>query len=405
MQQQPTKLSGCLDQIGIVYKSIAIIFLTTILFISGFEAVLGIYKHIRRATIANIYEGEGCSGFARCNSRQAALPYYQNQEWAEAFWDISKPGVSFHPYSMWHTETYKDDFYTFGDEGFRETPNVQCNEGAYHIFMFGGSTLWGEGSPDWGTIPAYMQEMFNNQTDQTICIHNMGQLAFHVTQEVVELTNQLQLGVRPDMVVFYDGVNEIGNAIESGKVWVPSGILPFRSRLEQGSGSPYAEIASSTNIYNIFSRYFISENNNIPITPYSDEEVDSLIQDTVDVYLNNYRIVEALSEHFDFKFYFFWQPTIGAGNKALTEDEQEILALDTPRSGPGYFNDPLGAVRQTYEAIEAISTEFDNLFFIGDTFDDYTEQIYIDIWHITPQGNEIIARELFNVLSPIIKQS
>ena len=388
MSEQSTKLSGCLGRIGTIYQSIAIMFLTTVLFLVGFEITVATYRAIRSVITTDV-----CDGFAGCPENLLKLPYYQDKEWAEEFWNTTRPDARFHPYSLWHTETLTNKYYTFDEEGFRVTPDGQCGEGAYHIYIFGGSTTWGDGAPDWGTIPAYLQSLYNN-TDQTICIHNMGQRAFHATQEVVELTNQLQLGLRPDSVIFYDGVNENGNMIENGEPWTPSSTI---NRLLSDNIDPFAEIISATNTYTFLSKYFKSAGG-IPTPRFSEEKADQQVQATIDVYLNNYRIVEALSDYFDFEFYFFWQPTI-AYDKPLTEVEQVILDMYVPRIGPLYFEDNLEVIVSVYQGIEEAADDFDHLYYIGDIFAQHSEQLYFDLWHITPEGNEIIAHKIFNILN------
>jgi len=391
MNEESTKLSGCLNRIGTIYQSIAIMFLTTVLFLVGFEVTIATYRAFR-----NVVTPEKCIGYADCPENLLKLPYYQDKDWAEEFWDTPQPPARFHPYSLWHTETNEDKYRNFDEQGFRITPNVQCDEGAYHIYMFGGSTTWGDGTPDWGTIPAYLQNMFND-TDQMICMHNMGQRAFHATQEVVELTNQLQLGVRPDMVIFYDGINEIGNMIEMGEPWLPSSIL---RRLLWEDVDPFVKLVSATNTYTFLIKYFKSPYAKPPVTRYSDEKAEQLMQQTIDIYINNYHIVEALSKQFDFEFKFFWQPTI-AYKKPLTEDEQSILEMYVPRMGPLYFEDNMEVILSIHQRMEEMADDFDHLVYIGDAYEQHSGQLYFDIWHVTPEGNEIVAREIFDVVGSI----
>lgn len=390
MENQQTKLVGCLVQIGKVYRSIGIIFLTTVIFLIGFEVTVATYRGIR-----SIITPDVCVGYATCAENRPTLPYYQDQEWAEEFWAIPRPSERFHPYSLWRTEANDDGYRTFDEAGFRVTPNGQCDDDTYHIFMFGGSTLWGQGSPDWGTIPAYLQNLFN-ETDQVVCIHNMGQRAFHSTQEVVELTNQLQLGARPDMVVFYDGVNEIYNTIETGEPWLPN--VSFTERLLWEDVPPLVKLISATHTYSFLSKYFRSPNDSSPTIGYTDEQTDQIIQDTVNTYLNNYQIVDALSKHFDFEFYFFWQPTITL-NKPLTEIEAETVEIYIPRIGPLYFEDNLEVINTVYQVVEARAVDFDNLYYLGYVYEDYSELLFYDLLHVVPKGNEIVADEIFRILN------
>jgi hypothetical protein len=57
--------------------------------------------------------------------------------------------------------------------------------------------------------------------------------------------------------------------------------------------------------------------------------------------------------------------------------------------------------KAVYEAAKArlSGREDENIFFIGDIFDDEEEPIYIDWMHIGPNGNAIIAQRMFESLT------
>ena len=76
--------------------------------------------------------------------------------------------------------------------------------------------MWGYGSPDWGTIPAYLQARLNEE-DSNACVVNLADVAYNSTQEVIQLLLELQSGNVPDMVIFYDGVNDISSARITGE--------------------------------------------------------------------------------------------------------------------------------------------------------------------------------------------
>ena len=77
--------------------------------------------------------------------------------------------------------------------------------------MFGGSTAWGEGAPDDETIPSHLARLMNVWGVDTT-VKNLGERGYVSTQEVVFLYRELQAGRRPDVVVFYDGINDAAAA-------------------------------------------------------------------------------------------------------------------------------------------------------------------------------------------------
>lgn len=71
------------------------------------------------------------------------------------------------------------------------------------VYFFGGSSMWGVGADDAGTIPS----LFASHTG--IHSENFGEHGWVAHQSLLLLIQLLQSGHRPDLVVFYDGVNEM----------------------------------------------------------------------------------------------------------------------------------------------------------------------------------------------------
>ena len=51
-------------------------------------------------------------------------------------------------------------------------------------------------------------------------VRNLSELGYVSTQEVIGLYRELQEGYRPDVVIFYDGVNDTTSAVLSGQAGV-----------------------------------------------------------------------------------------------------------------------------------------------------------------------------------------
>jgi acyl-CoA synthetase (AMP-forming)/AMP-acid ligase II len=108
---------------------------------------------------------------------------------------------------------------------------------ALKVFTFGGSPMWGTGSPDWSTIPAYLRIELEEARRRPLCIMNFGESAYVSTQSVIELMLQLQAGNVPDIAIFTDGVNDIFTGYQSGKAGIHQNFEQIAARLE-GTGQP-----------------------------------------------------------------------------------------------------------------------------------------------------------------------
>ncbi len=76
------------------------------------------------------------------------------------------------------------------------------------VWMFGGSTTWGEGQRDDYTIASWLARIAEDQ-GVPIRIANYGQRGWTHFQEMVLFEQQIELLDAPDVAVFYDGANEI----------------------------------------------------------------------------------------------------------------------------------------------------------------------------------------------------
>lgn len=80
--------------------------------------------------------------------------------------------------------------------------------------------MWGSGARDSFTIPSLLSQILS---EHGISIHvvNYGESGFVSTQEVIALMLQLKKGNIPDVVMFYDGVNDTFSAFQHGIAGIP----------------------------------------------------------------------------------------------------------------------------------------------------------------------------------------
>jgi hypothetical protein len=150
----------------------------------------------------------------------SASPAYAEFSWASDFWKEEAQRRKGHnggyvPFRIWgtpewHGKYVNNDSDEFGIE--RRTVNTlsaDCaNKTITHLWMFGGSTLYGSGVPDWATIPSFLSKELNATGSRCVVITNFGTEAYNTNQELLLLVEQLKAGRRPDAVIFYDGVND-----------------------------------------------------------------------------------------------------------------------------------------------------------------------------------------------------
>jgi len=85
-------------------------------------------------------------------------------------------------------------------------------------------------------------------------------------------------------------------------------------------------------------------------------------------------------------------PIISLGNKSLTPEEQEMKQHRTDQAA---FYKLFTAV---YQTIERESSKYQNLYSMVHIFDHYDSLIWIDAGHVTPIGNQLIAKRMLDII-------
>src|SRR5207237_3377960 len=105
---------------------------------------------------------------------------------------------------------------------------------AIRIFFLGGSTTWGSGVRDDYTIPSFVARLAEDR-GWPVQVSNYGESAYSSFQETVLLSELVATGNVPDVVVFYDGVNDLLTQLEEGPSSVPihNQLNRYRDRLQK----------------------------------------------------------------------------------------------------------------------------------------------------------------------------
>jgi hypothetical protein len=244
--------------------------------------------------------------------------------------------------------------------------------------MFGGSTLWGTGAPDDKTIASYLQAKLGANFD----VYNYGETGYVSAQELNSLLLLLAQGHLPDIVIFYDGVND-------GYAGAYSPAIPrdpHNLRLEDPAVYPLVlRLLDHSNYKKLF-KLLAGNSSSAAWDQKIAPAIDKNSAGVVDMYEALVRQVNGLASEYGFEAYFFWQPNLfSLTREHLTPYEKNSIERESTT---------LVASQQAVyrEAARRFSNrESDNIFFLGNIFDKREEPIYIDWHHVGPHGNEIIA--------------
>jgi hypothetical protein len=325
-------------------------------------------------------------------TKREALPNYSN-DFAYAkkvFHDYNSVQHQYEPFVGWKTLPYKGETLVIGGEGTRQVPSSSKAEDGKTVHFFGGSTMWGEGSDDNHTIPALFAA--KNPDFETF---NHGQLAYNSRQELDALISLYATGVKPDVVIFYDGVNDAAFLCPKEIKKLPAHrLVPmYRDKLYVGKTAFIKEVAGKIFIENILSVVRKATYKPTPQnTPYDCVSNPAKAEQIAEMMMKNWEMANEIVTKRGGRFVAILQPAAYIG-----KPKTDHLELDQELGKN--FEVIYGLIKKkiaerNHPWITDLTDRFDG--------DDY---IYIDFCHVSPNGNAIIASEVSRVVGNVNKMS
>lgn len=321
--------------------------------------------------------------------KREKLPNYAN-DYAHAekvFNDYNRVQHQYEPFVGWKTLPYKGATLHISADG-RRTHPAPTDQKEKSVHFFGGSTMWGEGSDDEHTIPALFNER-NPQYD----VYNHAQLAYNTRQELDALISLYAVDTRPDIVVFYDGVNDAAFLCPKDIKQLPAHrLVPmYREKLYVGKMAFVKEMAAKIFIENTmkvihkFTYKPTPEN-----SPYDCLSNPEKAEQIASMMMKNWEMAHEIVTNRGGTFIAVLQPAAFIG-----KPRTEHLQLD----------EELGKnFQEIYKRIQQKIAERGHPWIVdlSDRFNG-DEYIYIDFCHVSPNGNEIMAREISNIIGNLNK--
>ena len=237
-------------------------------------------------------------------------------------------------------------------------------------------------------------------------IRNLGRRGYVSTQEVIYLMRELQAGRRPDIVVFYNGVNDAAAV----SLWpeFPGAHVSFdtvRDRFEStDEDGDLGWFARSTGLYKasriVLDRVEGESFERDGIIVYADRDTDAtpnyrwLAERGIDLWLFNARVIDGLARDYGFTPLMAFQPGLWSTGKPLDPSEELLIASEMEYAG---LNTIMTVRAEMAAVLEERLSERQSpnwVVNLNDLFADTSGPVYIDYVHVTGRGNEIAARRI-----------
>jgi lysophospholipase L1-like esterase len=341
--------------------------------------------------------------------RNAAADAYAGADWSAAYFDEFHRAVrvDWKPYVEWWQRPFRGAYVTIDERGLRPTPGEHtAADTALRILCFGGSTMMGMGARDQHTIPAILARRLTEHGYE-VCLTNYGQLGHNSTQETITLQQLLKAGVRVDIAVFYDGINEMACAEQTGRADALFNearrraefnlLLPERRRDLIVAGLMAAAPRTLRRLRQLTG---LPLHGPMPAPPADLGRLDitALAQQVIEVYKQNLRLIRVLGREYGFYPVFFWQPVITT-KAAKTPDEQR-WERDYTRdpAARGLLYNAIISERRACRDLAAAADAVD----LSALFDAWSDPVYIDLYHLSESGNAAIAEAMLPAIGATV---
>ncbi len=339
---------------------------------------------------------------------RVAHPYAQ-EPWFPAF-DAEEHAsrlMQWEPYVYWRRRPYRGRYINVDSSGRRRTVQPLGRRApARRIWFFGGSAMWGTGARDEGTIPSQVGALLSEHGVDDVAITNYGETGYVFTQELLRLELELRRGARPDVVVFYDGINDIAAAVMDGQAGVPQNesnrAAEFQLGRRLGPDNDLRAFVTALGLAASRSALLRRLTTLESPAPAESPSSDTLARRVVDTYAATAQLAEALARRYGAQVCYFWQPALYTTRKALTPYEQALRAkLDGDPFERRLRTVPVAATAAIDARMAGVAPgRFTNL---SGLFDGDTTTVFLDqIGHTTERADRRLAAVMLDRLLAVL---
>ena len=251
-------------------------------------------------------------------------------------------------------------------------------------------------SSDETTISGYLQKKFDNANlDFEVEVINAG--VGHATSTTEKRSIKYMLvDFEPDLFIMYDGWNDANKRKVRESPPYTGTWQENKSEKDPFKFGNYPSYRTPFVVYNIFFKPFEKPTRFGTEFPPTDSD---RISEVISIWKNNWFEICQLGQKQGFMTLLTVQPEVGTGNKPLSPFES--------RHVPDHEHDyaRLQVLDGLVESLAELDLVCDQTADLRNIFDNRSETIYIDLVHISDNGNEIVASRLFEIALPLVKNS
>ena len=331
---------------------------------------------------------------------------YKNAPWTSdllgELFHHHRTALPWAPYTHTHGAMLEGKYVNGTESGTRKTWNsdapITSAGRSLKISFFGGSNAWGFGSRDDFTIPSLVSKKLSGHGISAV-VTNHAVSGDSTTQSLVRFILEVREKGAPDLVVFYGGLIDAKLACRGERPGAPLG----NSYLDQvisgkrpdASARTVASLFIRENLALIRVSRDIGRHLRKTLSPGKDAEskgcktkMDTLSDETLDVYLKNAAFLSNLSSKLAFGSLIYLEPQ--RADKAARTVHEENRLLELENAVPGVV-DLYSLTREKLADRQRQGTERNRIHDLRTIFANVSGVLFIDDQHYGEEANEIVS--------------
>lgn len=312
--------------------------------------------------------------WVRPADERSRLSNYKGVPWAAKHFSESRLlGAEYFSYVGWRRELFNGETITIvGDYRERKTlPEGMADRPV--VYFFGGSTMFGTGADDAGTIPSHFARLTGMRA------RNFAESGYSAHQSLEMLLRLLQDGHRPDIVVFYDGVNDVKNKCRSELgPYSDSQEFRIRTRLDPDVGTLRYFFLAVLDPFERLTGKFVGTRTR----PYDCDKNEAKAKAVAEALISDWELAKLVTKFHGIRFIAIFQPVI-----YFSATKKEHIPVDKPLEQQFVKVYPMMAERVKQKGYVSLTSALDA-----------EEYLYVDFAHLSPNGNERMANRLAEIV-------
>lgn len=307
--------------------------------------------------------------------------------WIDAYWNEHQDSrhTQWTSYVYWRRRPFDGELIDVDAHGFRVTPPAPSPP-LRTIWLFGGSTAWGTGNRNEGTLASQLQRVYQERAPELgVRVLNFAESGYVSRQSLAAFQSALACPQpTADLAIFLDGANDVYAALQEGTPGLPQNEENRRREFNSSR-----QLAAQLRAWALRLEGISRLAQPAPAA-LDDAAIDTLAQAVAEHYLTQVVQASTLARHYGVDVIHAWQPTVF--DRAIPRGDESAITGASIATHVRLQRQARAHVGERLAADPSLVGRD-----LGDIFDASEQPVFFDFVHLSERGQALLAERLFEL--------